>query len=138
MKKTILILIALIASAGAYASSPLENIAEIMKNLGGGAKVLDSDHKGTHLLVQLSDSCQVEVIGDSLTNEVMLIYTSCAPICSSCVRMYRVIDKGEWLLTGDRKPTCGGVFPQAFWENGELIWRDNTPQWLDDEEKNRP
>lgn len=137
--KRILLFIGLIAvSASLMAQHPLDNYAEIIKKLGGEAKMLLSDQENNHLIIGLADSCQVEVVGEPLTNEIMLIYTACAPICSSCVRVYRVIEKGVWELVGEREPTCGGIFPQAFWENGQLIWRDNTPEWLDQEEKNRP
>ena len=35
------------------------------------------------------------------------------------------------------KPTVDGVFPYAWIENGQLYWRDNTSEMLDEEEKRR-
>ena len=137
MKKIALIMMALMASMGVFAEKPLDHFAEVLKNLGGSPKRILSDTKQNHLIIHLADSCQVEVVGFHQTNEVLLIYTSCAPICSSRARVY-LIKGDDWVLEGDREPDCGGVFPQAFWENGQLIWRDNTPEWLDEEEKNRP
>lgn len=62
---------------------------------------------------------------------VWVIHTVCAPACSSCVRVY---DK-EWRYVRTLTPPFRSPFPEAFIENGQLRWRDNYPQLLDDSEK---
>ena len=57
------------------------------------------------------------VLGDS----IMVIHTVCAPICSSHVRVYNK----EWLLIGEAKPPFRSAFPEAYIEDGKLLWRDN-------------
>jgi len=70
------------------------------------------------------------ITGDTAT----VITTACAPICSSIARVY-AINNMEWdlvrTLTGDSTM----VFPEAYFEEQQLKWRDNTPEMLDDEEK---
>lgn len=137
MKKILLFSIALLTSMSMLAENPLANFADIIHKLGGEAEKILSDKEHAHLIFGLAEGCQVEVVGNTLTNEIMLIYTTCAPICSSCVRVYK-INGEEWIYSKDIEPTCGGIFPQAFWENDMLVWRDNTPEWQDQEEYNRP
>jgi len=82
---------------------------------------------------QLSDS-QIHrdtlVVGDT----AKVITTICAPICSSIARVYAINNK-EWqlvlTLTGDSTM----VFPEAYFEEQQLRWKDNTSEMLDDEEK---
>lgn len=55
--------------------------------------------------------------GDS----IVIIHTVCAPICSSHVRVY---NKG-WQEIGVLKAPFKSPFPEAYIENGKLLWRDN-------------
>ena len=68
----------------------------------------------------LQDSCVVEVI--EYADSALVVETVCAPICSSRVRIYSKENK----ILREIQPTCGGVFPYAWIENGILRWRDNT------------
>lgn len=77
----------------------------------------------------LQDSCVVEVI--EYADSALVVETVCAPICSSRARIYSKENK----ILREIQPTCGGVFPYAWIENGILRWRDNTDEMLDEHEK---
>lgn len=64
----------------------------------------------------------------------IVITTACAPICSSVARVY-AIDNKEWLLVRTITGDSTMVFPEAYFEEQQLRWKDNTPEMLDDEEK---
>ena len=57
------------------------------------------------------------VLGDS----IVVIHTVCAPICSSCARVYNK----EWQFLGNITPPIQTAFPEAYIEDGKLLWRDN-------------
>lgn len=59
------------------------------------------------------------LLGDSL----IVIHTVCAPICSSRVR---VLNK-EGVEMGILRPHFRSAFPEAYIEDGKLLWRDNDP-----------
>ena len=59
------------------------------------------------------------VLGDS----IIVIHTVCAPICSSCARVYNK----EWQFQGNLTSPIKTAFPEAYIENGKLLWRDNDP-----------
>jgi len=64
----------------------------------------------------------------------IIITTACAPICSSIARVYAINNK-EWNLVGTLTGDSTLVFPEAYFEEQQLKWRDNTPELLDDEGK---
>jgi len=70
------------------------------------------------------------IMGDT----AMVISTACAPICSSIARVYAINNK-EWQLVRTLTGDSTMVFPEAYFEEQQLRWRDNTPELLDDEEK---
>lgn len=55
--------------------------------------------------------------GDS----IIVIHTVCAPICSSHARVYNK----EWQEIGELTPTVKTAFPEAYIEDGRVLWRDN-------------
>lgn len=57
------------------------------------------------------------VLGDSIA----IIHTACAPICSSHVRVY----SKEWKEIGVIKAPFKSAFPEAYIEDGKILWRDN-------------
>ena len=62
-------------------------------------------------------------------DSIIVIHTVCAPICSSHVRVYNK----EWEEIGLLKAPFCSIFPEAYVEDGKLLWRDNdkfdyTPQ----------
>jgi len=64
----------------------------------------------------------------------MVITTVCAPICSSVVQVY-AIDNKEWKLARTLLGDSTLVFPEAYFEQQELRWKDNTSNMLDEEGK---
>ena len=73
----------------------------------------------------------MEVFESPKSDSVMIIETVCAPACSSTVRVYNKVSNA---LIRTIKPACESIFPYAWVENGELKWRDNSFEILDDEE----
>ena len=77
--------------------------------------------------LQANDTTQIpyEVtsIRDTLIthDSIIVIHTICAPICSSHVRVYNK----EWQEIGFLKAPFKSPFPEAYIENGKLLWRDN-------------
>ena len=64
-----------------------------------------------------------------LMDSIIVIHTVCAPICSSHARVYNK----EWKEISVLKPPFKSAFPEAYIENGKVLWRDNdnfdyTPQ----------
>lgn len=81
----------------------------------------------------LSASCDVPeetaitITRDTLrfgTDSAMVIETACAPICSSIVQVF---DNNWKLLRTVPAPSPSAVFPEAYIEDGQIKWRDNTP-----------
>ncbi|MCQ2310577.1 MAG: hypothetical protein MJZ64_02370 [Paludibacteraceae bacterium] len=101
-------------------------------------------HKIVTALVAFSSAilCSAETVTkDTLIagDSAIVITTICAPICSSVARTYAINKESQdatWILLHTiTTPDSHIVFPEAYFENGQLKWRDNTPQLLDDEEK---
>lgn len=62
-------------------------------------------------------------------DSIIIIHTVCAPICSSHARVYNK----EWKEIGVLKAPFKSAFPEAYIEEGKILWRDNdnfdyTPQ----------
>ena len=74
---------------------------------------------------ELQNDYEVISMRDTLlTNDsIIFIHTICAPICSSCARVYNK----EWKFLGNMTPPIKTVFPEAYIEEGKLLWRDNDP-----------
>lgn len=66
---------------------------------------------------EFSSSRDTLVTNDS----IVVIHTVCAPICSSHARVYNK----EWKEIGILKAPFQSPFPEAYIENGKLLWRDN-------------
>lgn len=56
-----------------------------------------------------------------LSDSIIVIHTVCAPMCSSHARVYNK----EWKEIGKILPPFKSAFPEAYIENGKLLWRDN-------------
>lgn len=79
----------------------------------------------------VEEEYEVASVRDTLiTNDtIIVIHTMCAPICSSRARVFNK----EWQEIGVLRPPFQSIFPEAYIENGKLLWRDNdnfdyTPQ----------
>lgn len=119
MKRFLLILLgayAAIASALAQQdtlSLPALQDTSSLPALQDTTTLLDSDMDYT-LPTSVRDTI---LMGDS----VIVIHTVCAPICSSRVR---VLNK-EGVEMGILRPPFRSAFPEAYIEDGKLLWRDN-------------
>jgi hypothetical protein len=65
----------------------------------------------------ITSTCDTLLTNDS----IIVIHTVCAPICSSCARVYNK----EWQFLGNLTPPIKTAFPEAYIEEGKLLWRDN-------------
>lgn len=87
---------------------------------------------------QPQNTQDISVTRDTLwygQDSVLIIETACAPICSSIARVY---NKEYRLLRTIKAPIPDAIFPEAYIENGVVLWRDNTELLLDEEEKKAP
>lgn len=64
----------------------------------------------------------------------IIIFTACAPVCSSIARAY---NKDGKMLGQMHCPIPNAVFPEAYVENNRLCWRDNIDALQDEEEKSQ-
>ena len=93
-------------------------ILENYRELGGKPEVLDRTEKYMH--VSLSDSAYFEMF---VADNIIVVYTACAPVCSSCARVYN--KELEYLFP--LEPPFVSVFPLATMdrETGRIVWTDN-------------
>ncbi|MBR7153892.1 MAG: hypothetical protein IKD12_01105 [Paludibacteraceae bacterium] len=98
-----------------FLSITLSLIADLFQ-IGGDPQVVVQD--GPYEKIALTDSTTLEVYkGDS----ILVVFTACAPQCSSCARVYNK----EWKLIENVTPPFSSIFPLATIENGRIIWKDN-------------
>lgn len=95
--------------------------------LGGNPEMVSKDGKYMH--IRMADSCYIELYdyGDS----ILMVRTICAPICSSWAGVYTNAGK---LIHSVSAPQYF-VFPLATIKKGQLVWKDNTDEMLDENEK---
>ena len=76
-------------------------------------------------LTFVSDTTHTELISVrdtiALGDSVVVIHTVCAPICSSRVRVYNK----EWKEIGILKAPFKSAFPEAYIQDGRILWREN-------------
>ena len=93
----------------------LSLIADLIQ-MGGHPQILEKD--SVYEKIALTDSTTLEVYkGDS----ILVVFTACAPQCSSCARVYNK----EWKLIQTVTPPFSSIFPLATIENGHIVWKDN-------------
>ena len=105
-----------------------KQISDSVENIYGGhshiAQLTDS-----YLNMQVADGFTIEILTDS--TGFYLIQTACAPICSSIIKRYIA----NWLYVEEIKPQEKAMFMKAEVQNGDIVWSDQTPLLLDEEEK---
>ena len=74
----------------------------------------------------LTDSTTIEIYdcADNECSSIFVIYTVCAPKCSSCVRVYNKV----WEYLFSLEPPFKSAFPVATVANketGRIEWKDN-------------
>ena len=119
MKRFFLSISLFVASICMYAAGDVfTDMLENYRKLGGKPEVMEQTEKYMH--VSLSDSAYVEMY---VADNVIVVYTVCAPICSSCARVYNK----EWKFLFPLEPPFVSVFPLATMdrETGRIVWTDN-------------
>ncbi len=84
--------------------------------LKGNPKVVTEE--GPYTRIALTDSTTMEIYE---SDSILVVFTACAPQCSSCARVYNK----EWKLVRTITPPFSSIFPLATIENGRLIWKNN-------------
>ena len=119
MKRFFLSISLFVASLCIYAAGDVfTDMLENYRKLGGKPEVMEQTEKYMH--VSLSDSAYVEMY---VADNILVVYTVCAPICSSCARVYNK----EWEFLFPLEPPFVSVFPLATMdrETGRIVWTDN-------------
>ncbi len=65
------------------------------------------------------------------TDTITFIQTVCAPVCASIVKQY----KADWTYLHTVPAPIQGIFVEATLQGGSIVYHDNTPELLDDNEK---
>lgn len=110
-----------------------QNLSDSVDNIYGGHSSVTAK-TDNYLCIQVTDGISLELLTDS--DSFCLIQTACAPICSSIVKRYFA----NWMFIGEVKPVGlsqaeRAVFIKAEVSDGNIVWHDETPLWLDEEEK---
>lgn len=119
MKRIVLSISLFLVSLCMFAEADtFKYLLENYRELGGKPEVLDRTEKYMH--VSLSDSAYFEMY---VADNVIVVYTVCAPICSSCARVYN--KEMEYLFP--LEPPFTSIFPLATMdrETGRIVWTDN-------------
>ncbi len=128
MKRFLFSLFVALVFSRAYAYAPF--VGQWVRDaqaLGYMPEILAIDSNHTRL--QMADSCYLDLV--DYTDSLLVVRTVCAPVCSSVAAIYST--DGRILRT--LQPATDGIFPEAYIENGVLLWRDNTMEILDDSER---
>jgi len=96
----------------------IKDLVSNYKYLGGETQKLDET--GNYLRVSLADSAFIEIY---FADNILVVYTVCAPKCSSCARVYNK----EWEFLFPLNPPFSSLYPLATMdkETGRIIWTDN-------------
>ena len=75
---------------------------------------------GPYTRIALTDSTTMEIYE---SDSILVVFTACAPQCSSCARVYNK----EWEYLFPLEPPFQSVFPLATMdkETGRIEWTDN-------------
>ena len=102
-----------------FLSISLSLLANLIQ-LGGNPHVIEQD--GAYEKIAVTDSATLEVYQGA--DSVFVVYTVCAPVCSSCARVYN--KELEFLFP--LQPPFTSVFPLATMDRktGRIVWTDNN------------
>ena len=92
--------------------------AEYLYLVGGDLNV--EQHGETTRFV-LADSSYIDLYYYEPGDSVLLIRSQCAPLCASFARVY----DEQWHLLRTIPSPRTMVLPEAYVQNGQLLWRDN-------------
>ena len=119
--RKVFVTILLCTCLGAFAETEADKFKDLLnhyRELGGKSEI--TKDQSPYFRVELEDSAVVEMY---MTDKITVVYTVCAPVCSSSARVYTK----EWNLLDTIKPPFTSVFPIATidQETGRVIWTDN-------------
>lgn len=109
MKKRILILLFFVSIVSHYSLAQQVTTTELLSS-----DEVTTQKQSDEPISSVRDTIET---GDS----IIVIHTVCAPICSSRVRVYNK----EWQEVGLLYPPFSSIFPEAYIENGKILWRNN-------------
>ena len=69
----------------------------------------------------LADSSYIDLYYYPESDSILFIRSQCAPLCSSFARVYNE----QWKLLRSIPTPPNMVLPEAYVENGVLLWREN-------------
>ena len=86
--------------------------------LKGNPLVITED--GPYTRIALTDSTTMEIYE---SDSILVVFTACAPQCSSCARVYNK----EWKLVRSLTPPFSSIFPLATIDRstGRVVWKNN-------------
>lgn len=86
--------------------------------LKGDPQVIAED--GPYTRLSLTDSTTMEIYE---SDSILVVFTACAPQCSSCARVYNK----EWKMVRTVTPPFSSIFPLATIEpkTGRIVWTNN-------------
>ena len=87
--------------------------------LVGGS--LNVEQHGETTRFVLADSSYIDLYYYGESDSILLIRSQCAPLCSSFARVYNE----QWHLLRAIPTPRDMVLPEAYVENGKLLWHDN-------------
>ncbi len=105
-----------------------QKMTDSVENIYGGKSVVTNLDEN-YISVSISEGFTIELLTDS--EGYYLIQTACAPICSSIVKRYT----GNWVFLQQTVPEKVAAFMKAEVREGKIVWADQTPLLLDEEEK---
>ena len=114
----IIILLCFVSLCASAEEDKFKDILNNYRELGGMSEI--KAEKGPYYRLELADSAVIEYF---FTDKITVAYTVCAPVCSSCVRVYNK----DWELISTINPPFTSVFPLATidQETGRINWTDN-------------
>lgn len=86
--------------------------------LKGNPLVITED--GPYTRIALTGSTTMEIYE---SDSILVVFTACAPQCSSCARVYNK----EWKLVRSLTPPFSSIFPLATIDRstGRVVWKNN-------------
>ncbi len=110
----------------------------IMKAEFGELDTIDNRLNGKSTIISLTPQTLRVQIADGVeygfmvqNDTITFVQTVCAPVCASIVKQY---DR-EWHYLQTITAPIQGVFVEAMLQDTTIVYKDNTPELLDEDEK---
>ncbi len=103
-------------------------IGDTIPNRFDGQTVLKERTERT-VGLQVADGVEYTIFLQNDT--ITFIQTACAPVCASVVKQY----DAAWHYLQTITPSIQGIFVEAMLQDGTIVYKDNTPELLDEDEK---